>query len=114
MNTKNFFALLAALMFSLNSVAHNNETIVFNNIENSENGCVKEYLFCDKDTNAPLSKTIYKYDNEGRIQEKTILEWNKTQGWIGIQMYEYNYTENNKSCTPSLKKWDNKNNKWID
>lgn len=114
MNSKFFIALFAILVFSLNTLAHNNETIVFSNIENTENGCVKEYLFCDKDTNEPLSKTVYIYDTEGRILEKTFLEWNKTQGWISTKKYEYNYTTNNQPSTPSLKKWDNKNNKWID
>lgn len=114
MNTKFFKSLLAVLIFSLSSFAHNNETIVFSNIEQTEKGCVKEFLFCDKSTNEPLSKTVYNYDSEGRIQEKTILEWDKNQGWIGVHKYEYKYTANNQPNTPVLKKWDNKNNKWID
>lgn len=111
---KLLFSFLSVFILSVSIYASNPETIVFTNIENTENGCVKEYLFCDKETNAPQSKAVYFYDVEGRMLEKTMYEWDSLKGWVGVKKFEYNYDENNQPMIPTLKKWDSKNNKWME
>jgi len=113
MKTKFLFSFLAVILLSVSAYAYNPETIIYSNIETTENGCVKEFLFCDKETNAPISKTIYNYDAEGRMLEKTMYEWDSTKGWAGTQKFEYNY-DNGNQPVPSVKKWDKKNNKWTE
>ncbi|MDU1892206.1 MAG: DUF3836 domain-containing protein [Dysgonomonas sp.] len=112
MKAKAFFSLFVILFFSANIFAATPEKVMFSNIEETESGKVKEILFCDKDTNAPLTKTIYKYDTEGKIEHKASYEWNRSHGWVGTQKYEYTYDENNTPSTPVVKKWDKKTKDW--
>ena len=112
MNTKILFSFLSAILLSISAYAYSPETIVLSNIENTEKGCIKEFLFCDKETNAPISKTVYNYDAEGRMLDKCMYEWNSSKGWIGVQKLEYNYEASNSPVAPVVKKWDKKNNKW--
>lgn len=114
MKTKTFFSLLVTFCFSVTMFAATPEKVMFSNVEETENGKVKEILFCDKETNAPLTKTIYKYDAEGKMEHKATYEWHSYHGWIGIQKYEYSYDANNKPSTPIVKKWDKKKKDWSD
>lgn len=102
------------LFLSVSVYATNLETIVYSNVETTEAGCVKEFLVCEKDSKAPISKMVYLYDADGRMQEKTTYEWDHTEGWIGIQKYEYSYDVNNQPSVPVLRKWDKKKNNWIE
>lgn len=112
MNSRKLFSLFAILFLSLSIYANDPETVMFRNIETTETGCVKEFLLCDKDTNAPLTKTIYRYNAAGQMQEKAIYEWNNDKGWIGVQKYEYIYNLDNQSTTPVITRWNNKTNDW--
>lgn len=112
MKAKFIFSILLLFCLSISINANTRETITFSNIEKTETGCVKEFLYCDKDTNAPLAKTIYNYDAEGRLLDKASYDWNGSQGWVGTQKYLYSYGENNQPLTPTLIKWDKKNKCW--
>lgn len=112
MKAKNLFSLLAVLFLSASIYANTPETVTFSNVEKTESGCVKEFIFCDKSTSTPLTKTVYRYDAEERMQEKATYEWNDSKGWIGIQKYDYVYDDNNRP-TARLTKWNNKTNDWI-
>ncbi|MDH6309303.1 hypothetical protein M2451_002811 [Dysgonomonas sp. PFB1-18] len=111
MKAKFFFSLLAVLFLSTATYANTPETIVLSNIEQTEEGCVKEFLYCDKNTNAPLNKTTYRYDAEGRIMDKATYKWDSVKGWTGIQKYAYEYDANNLPV-PSIVKWNKKANNW--
>jgi hypothetical protein len=111
MKAKFFFSLLVVLFLYTTTYANTPETIVLSNIEQTEDGCIKEFLSCDKNTNAPLSKTIYRYDAEGRIMDKATYEWSGSKGWTGIQKYTYEYDANNLPI-PSVVKWNRKSNNW--
>jgi len=112
MKAKFFFILLFTFCLSASTYADSRETIKFSNVEQTENGCIKEFLCCDKATNAPISKTVYRYDNNDKLLEKATYEWNSLKGWVGTQKYVYTY-ENDK-MTPSVIKWNNKSNDWAD
>jgi len=112
MKTKILSIILLTFCLSISTYANTRETIKFSNIEQSENGCIKEFLYCDKETNTPLSKTIYRYDANGRMLDKATYEWNSSKGWIGTQKYVYEYDENNFPTTPTIVKWDKKANNW--
>ncbi|WP_029901820.1 DUF3836 domain-containing protein [Prevotella sp. 10(H)] len=111
MKTKILISLLAVLFFSANIFASTPETITLSNEEKTEEGSLKEVTLCDKDTNAPISKTVYRFDTDDRILEKATYEWTLDKGWVGIQKYEYTYNEENLPV-PSVVKWDKKNNDW--
>ena len=112
MKTKTLFSLLAILFFSANILAGTPETITFTNVEQTEEGCVKEFIFCDKNTNAPLTKTTYVYDATNRMMEKSTYEWMGEKGWTGIQKYIYTYNAENQPQTPAMIRWDKKSNDW--
>ena len=112
MNSRKLFSLFAILLLSLSIYANDPETVMFSNVETTETGCVKEFLFCDKDTNAPLTKTIYRYNAAGHMQEKATYEWKGDKGWTGIQKYEYTYNSDNQPVAPIVYKWNNKANDW--
>ncbi|MDR3058998.1 MAG: DUF3836 domain-containing protein, partial [Prevotella sp.] len=102
MNSRKLFSLFAILFLSLSIYANDPETVMFSNVETTETGCVKEFLFCDKDTNAPLTKTIYRYNAAGHMQEKATYEWKGDKGWTGVQKYEYTYNSDNQPATPII------------
>jgi len=115
MKTRTLLSLFVVCFITVNTFASNPETITFSNVEKTESGCVKEFLSCDKETNAPLSKTVYQYDAEDRLQEKATYEWNESRKeWLGIKKYLYSYDENNQPTTPVLLKWNKKTNDWSD
>jgi len=112
MKAKFFFSILLVFCLSTTMNANTRETIKLSNVEQTEDGCVKEILYCDKETNTPLSKTIYNYDATGRMLKKATYEWNGFKGWIGVLKYEYGYDDNNLPTTPTVVKWDKKSNDW--
>ena len=115
MKAKNLLSLLAVLFLSACIYANGGRsTVVYSNIDNCATGCVKEFMTCDKDTNKPLSKNVYKYDPNGRMLEKTTYRWSDKNGWEGVQKLEYSYGQDNQPQTPCLKKWDKKNSNWIE
>lgn len=114
MRAKNFLSLFIALFFTVGIYASNPETITLSNIEQTETGYVKEFLSCDKDTNAPISKTVYEYDAEDRLLEKAIYNWNSSEGWVGTKKYAYAYNEDNQPIAPQIIKWDSKAKRWAD
>ncbi|NDV79379.1 DUF3836 domain-containing protein [Dysgonomonas sp. 511] len=114
MKAKFFFLFVMILGFTASIHADSRETITFSNVEKTENGSVKEILHCNKYTNAPLLKTVYNYDADGRLLEKTLYEWNSNMGWVGTQKYQYNYSEDNQLLSPTFSKWDKKNKCWAD
>lgn len=114
MNAKILLSFLSAIILSISAYAHTPETIVLSNVENTENGCIKEFFFCDKETNVPISKTVYLYDIEGRMLEKAIYDWDGPNGWIGVQKLEYNYEKSDAPTIPTVKKWDKRSSKWVE
>lgn len=113
MKAKFFFSFLLVFCLFTAINANTRETIKLSNVEQTENGCVKEFLYCDKATNAPLSKTVYHYDSTGRMLEKATYEWDGSKGWIGVLKYEYGYDNNNLPTTSVIVKWDKKSNDWV-
>lgn len=113
MKTKLILSFLLLFCISTATYANTRETITLSNIEKTERGCIKEFLNCDSETSAPLSKTIYNYDIEGRLLEKEYYKWSAKLGWVGTQKYSYYYDGNNQLLTPSVSKWDIKNKCWL-
>ena len=115
MKTKILLSVVAAFLFSININAKNPETITFSNVEKTEAGCTKEFLSCDKDTKAPISKTVYQYDADERIQQKATYEWDgNNKEWVGIQKYIYAYDKDNNPLAPAILKWNKKAKAWND
>lgn len=117
MKTKILLSVLTVFLFTVNIYANKPETITLSNIEKTENGCVKEFLSCDKNTNAPISKTVYRYDAEDRMQEKATYEWNSNEKeWVGTQKYVYSYEKDNQLSAPSVSilKWNKKIKDWTE
>lgn len=114
MKATNLLSLFIALFFSVGIYASNPETITLSNIEQTETGYVKEFLSCDKDTNAPLTKTVYEYDAENRLLEKAIYKWDTNEGWVGSKKYVYAYDESNRPLAPQIVKWNKKTNEWFE
>lgn len=81
-----------AVLFSLNTYAANPKDKVYSNIENNEYGCVKEYTTVDGETSKALKKAVFFYNSNGNLQEKTYYTWSDSEGWVGAQKYEYEYT----------------------
>lgn len=114
MKAKFFFSILVVFCLCTVTFANTRETIKLSNVEQTENGCIKEFLQCDKITNAPISKTVYHYDVNGRMMDKAAYEWDGSKGWIGTLKYVYQYDENNLPTTPTIIKWNKKANDWFE
>lgn len=113
MKTRILLSVLTVFLFTVNTYANKPETITLSNVEKTEAGCVKEFLSCDKETKAPLAKTVYQYDAEDRMQEKATYEWNSNnKEWVGIQKYIYSYDEKNQPTDLIILKWNKKAKDW--
>lgn len=113
MKTRILVSVLSVFLFTVNVNANDPETITFTNVEKTETGCVKEFLSCDKETNFPLSKTVYQYDAEDRIQEKATYDWDSNKKeWVGLRKHVYSYDENGQPTTPTVLKWNKKTKDW--
>jgi hypothetical protein len=114
MKTKSLLSFLVIFCFSISIYANSRETITLTNIEKTEKGCIKEFLQCEKETNMPLTKTVYIYDQNEKLIEKSGYEWDGKKGWTGTLKYMYSYDKENKPLTPTVIKWDKKNNNWLE
>lgn len=114
MKTKTLLSVFAAFFFSLSIYADSPKVIKFSNIEETTEGCVKEFLYCDEDTKAPLEKTVYPYDLEGRMLDKASYKWNDSKGWVGTQKFMYKYSSDNQPQQPTVVKWNDKKNCWCE
>lgn len=114
MKTKLSIALLVSMLFSISIFASDPETTTYSNVQNTENGSIKEFTTFRANSNEPVQKSTYKYDLAGNIQEKTVYKWNGDKGWVGSQKLEYEYDEAspNKPVAMSFAEWDNKKNDW--
>ena len=83
------------LSFNNGLQAENIKYKVLTNIEETENGSVKECVFLDKETLSPQTKSVYIYDIDKKLLEKTHLVWKGLKGWIETQRYVYNYSKTN-------------------
>ena len=112
MKSFKFFALVASLFISANIMANN--YISLSSVTNIEYGNIKEIVKFDEQSQKPIQKTAYTYDNSGVITEKAVYKWNTEQGWEGKQKLSYTYDEQKQPSTISLYKWDRKSLNWLE
>lgn len=104
--------ILVAFLSIVNVSASEPKTKIYNNIETTENGCIKEYTFINLETLSPEKKSVYEYNAEGLLLTKTEYKWKSEGGWAGFQKYEYEYNQNNKLTYLTHTEWDSKLNTW--
>ena len=107
-------SVLVAFLSIVNVSASEPKTKIYNNIETTENGCVKEYTFINLETLSPEKKSVYEYNADGLLVTKTEYKWNSEGGWTGFQKYEYEYNKNNKLTYLTHTEWDNERNTWCE
>jgi len=112
MKTKIFITVIVAFLSVANIYAGNPDVIVYTNEETTEQGCVKEYTTVEKETLKPVSKTVYQYDSDNKIQRKIFYGWNEEQGWESIQKYDYEYNLNGQIITLVYTEWDEQLKTW--
>lgn len=107
--------LLVIGFFTCMSIAAKDPVITtYSNTETTEFGTMKEFTSFNVETQEPEKRTVYNYDFDGNITEKTIYVWGgKNNGWIGAQRLQYTYGDDKtKPLTLTFTVWDSKLNTW--
>lgn len=94
-------SLVVVLLSAISIYASNPKTKVYSNVDDQ----TKEYILMDSKNSKLLNKTVYVYDSEGFLQEKSLYEWSETKGWTGVQKYSYIYNMH-KLATIVYVEWD--------
>jgi len=113
MKTNIFLSLLVVAIlstFSLN--ATNPDKKVFQNIEISESGSVKELISFKNNGVEPESKVVYYYGVKGELQKKVIYKWSDRKGWESYKKYNYEYNTYGKVANLFYTEWDKKLDAW--
>lgn len=85
---------------------------VYTNVSSTKSGYEKQYTVFDSETSAVQYKCIYSYDTDGIRKEKTLYKWDKKQGWIGVQKYNYDAITVMGSPIILYSEWDTIQNSW--
>lgn len=104
--------VFAVLLSVVNVSAKNVKT--YSNVETNETGTKKEYVSLDGKTSNPLTKELYDYSIDGKLDMKKISKWDENKGWINNAKYEYQYNEVGKISYVIYTKWNEKTNAWSD
>lgn len=114
MKAKVLFSFLVSVFFVVGVYAKAPETTTFSNIQNTENGSLKEFTTFKTNTSEPVQKSTYKYDLTGNILEKVVYVWTADKGWLGSQKLEYTYGEEypDKPKTLSFREWNKQKSDW--
>lgn len=110
MNATGLITTLVSFLVTINMFSQNNNVTVFSN--HNEETFTKEYIVYDNAESIALSKSIYQYDGSGNRMSKTSYIWNAEKGWIGSQLYEYGYNNDNQLSIIVYNNWDKLNNRW--
>lgn len=105
-------SVFAVLVSVANLSARNVKT--YSNVETNETGTKKEYVSIDVETSNPLTKELYNYSADGKLEVKKISNWNENKGWVNSAKYEYQYNEVGKVSNVTYTKWNEKTNSWSD
>ena len=96
--------IIAMCFVSLNIQAQ--EKVKYSNVEQTENGIIKEITLADKETLTPMMKSVYIYDNSGSRLETTSYRWDSELGWQVVSKYEYGYSGFNMLASIVYTKWN--------
>lgn len=103
---------IIAVFLSVSGLQAGNPTRVYNNVIENENGTIKEYTVVDTETSTVLNKSVYKYNADGLLLQKTEYKWDEKRGWSGQKKYEYEYNNNNTVANIVYTCWDSKLMAW--
>lgn len=105
MKTNIFLSLLVVAMLSTFSLsAANPDKKVYQNIETTESGSIKEMISL-KSNNSPDCKTIYYYGAKGELQKKVMYKWSN-KGWVNYKKYDYEYNADGLVANLFYTEWD--------
>lgn len=112
MKTTILTSVFAVLVSVANLSARNVTT--YSNVEVNRAGTNKEYVSIDNETSKPVTKELYDYGIDGKLEVKKISKWDDSKGWVNSSKYEYQYNEVGKVSNVTYTKWNEKTNSWSD
>ena len=113
MKTNIFLSLLLiAFLSAVNVNATNPNKKVYQNIETTESGSIKEVISFKENNTDPEFKTVYYYGLEGELQKKIMYNWSDFKGWISQKKYDYEYNTSGQIANLIYTEWDKKLNAW--
>lgn len=114
MKTRIVTLLVIGFFTCMSIVAKDPVITTYSNTETTEFGTMKEFTSFNVESQEPEKRTVYNYDFDGNITEKTIYVWGgKNNGWIGAQRLQYTYGDDKtKPLTLTFTVWDSKLNTW--
>lgn len=112
MKTTILTSVFAVLVSVANLSARNVTT--YSNVEVTSSGTNKEYVSIDNETSKPVTKELYDYGIDGKLEVKKISKWDDSKGWVNSSKYEYQYNEVGKVSNVIYTKWNEKTNSWSD
>jgi len=107
-------SLAAAVLTSVSVSVNANNPKVYSNVEITNAGTNKEYVYMDDNTSMPKMKTALVCDANGMVTSKVVSEWKEGKGWVNSSKYEYKYNSSNKVSTMVYTEWSGKSGSWAD
>lgn len=106
--------LIVIMLVCFNVCAQNK--VVYDNIESYGAYIKKEFISVDKNTNTPLSKRVYLYNEKDQRVETIEYIWRNdlSAGWEALRKYEYEYSDNDLLIYTICSQWDSWKSKWSD
>lgn len=99
-----------ALFLSSISVSSATPKLRYSNIETTENGTIKEYVTYDNLQSKAVEKTVYVFDNNENLVDRTVYKWNDNSGWIAMQKHNYSYNNEGRVAYFTFTKWNQDRN----
>jgi len=96
-----------AIFVSVMSLSAGNPMKVYENVEMTDAGTKKEYVVYNEKISCAESKTVYIYNDNGNLDNKTSYKWDKTKGWAVVNEYNYKYNADGRITYLTFTKWDN-------
>lgn len=110
---KKILLLTIGLVFALAMPTFaQSEKTVYINVSETESGYEKQYTVFDTETSTVQYKCIYNYNSADARLGKTLYKWDKKQGWIGVQKYDYNAINAMGSPIVLYSEWDSSKDSW--
>jgi len=114
MKTLIITSVLAAFVSVASLSAGTPKTKVYENIETTDAGCKKEYVTYNEAISRAENKTVYYYNSNGNLDNKTFYRWDNEAGWVLVQEYNYRYNNEGKVAYLTFTKWDNNKSVQVD
>lgn len=99
-----------ALFLSSINISASTQKLKYSNIQTTENGTIKEYVTYDNLQSKAVDKTVYIFDKDENLLDRTVYKWDDNAGWVKMQKHNYSYDNEGKITYFTFSKWDNKQN----